>query len=107
MESRTLLLLTLFWIVCCPALCADAHPADCALPAEVPHSPHEHEHECFCSGDSLPSTAPALPTQNLDQPLVAVVLPGLPAQPELAFTDPEAGDAPLPPRLPGAQPLLI
>jgi len=107
MGSRVLLILAAGWILCCPALCADAHSADRAAPAKGSSGPHEHEHDCFCSGDSLPSAAPALLTHHLDSPLVQLSVPARAALPELALREPDTARAPAWPILPGAQPLLI
>lgn len=107
MPSRFLVILTLAWVLCCPALCTEVHPEECAT-AEAPHDPHEHEHACFCAGAALPTGLRATCGHFTDQLNVAIAAPVPGELPEVVqvIAWPAAGRATVLPILPGAQPLL-
>lgn len=109
MASRALIILSMAWVLCCPALCAVLDPGDPTAHTETSHGTHEHEHACFCKGAALPTGLRATAGQLTDQLSIAIAAPVLGELPEIVPVVFDAGgdDPAVPPVLPGTQPLLI
>lgn len=73
MSSRFMAISLFACATCCPALCALVHAQECPETISDSHSPdeHEHQHDCFCSGESAPLTPGVSWSHVVAQPAIS------------------------------------